>query len=90
MFHITQTAGEFLEGIMTRRNWPDGSCIRLQAQQDGSGKAVVGKEENGDQTFEHNGKTVLVVNEQDAEQLSEKTLDAQQKDGSVQLVLKEQ
>ncbi len=90
MFGITSIAGEFLETIMTRQNWPQGACIRLQAQTDGSGKAVVGKQEHGDQTFEHNGKTVLVVNEQDAEQLSEKTLDAQQKDGDVQLVLKEQ
>lgn len=83
MLNVTQAATERLAEILESRETEEGTAVRFVHD----GQSVGLREDNkreGDQEFEHDGRTVLLLDSQMSDLLANHTLDV---DGS-QLMLK--
>jgi len=75
MLTITDAAGARLAEILQERNAPDEVAVRLVY--DGQNLAMQADSSRpGDETFEHEGRTVLLLDDQLSGLLAEQTLDA--------------
>jgi hypothetical protein len=72
--------------LIERNNIPEPQAIRLVPGQQGLGLAPDAPRP-GDATFEHDGRTVLTMEQDLAEKLDGRTLDVDQADGQTQLKL---
>ncbi len=86
MLTVTDAACAHFAQMLDQANAPEGTSIRLVAQEQGLG-IQPGSSRDGDSTFDHDGKTVLVVEEQVAQGLGEHTIDVQEADGAAKLVI---
>lgn len=87
MLDVTPTACEAIHDMLEKGNAPEDVALRLSTQQGGSLGLTPDREAPSDTSFEHSGRTVLVVDEQLANDLDGRTLDATSTDAGVQLTL---
>lgn len=77
MFTVTDDARAYLAGIIDANNLPDDQAVRLVIKDEGVALAA-DTEKAGDTSIEHDGRTVLLVDESLNERLGEMTLKTQQ------------
>ena len=76
MLKVTQAATEYLNDMLARMQVPTDSAVRIVPKLDGGGLATtIDQERDGDQHFDCEGRTVLVLDSEIATALSEQTLD---------------
>ncbi|TVQ60474.1 MAG: hypothetical protein EA379_08080 [Phycisphaerales bacterium] len=74
MLTVTERACEKFASLINENGLPENVAIRLVVH--GEGLAVAPDEERpGDKTFDHDGRTVLLIEPAIAEHLDERTLD---------------
>jgi len=76
MLTLTQAAGEHLSKLLDESDANDEAAVRLVAREQGLALAA-DQPRPEDTTFEHDGKTVLILDQQVAEALADRTLDVQ-------------
>lgn len=76
MLTITHAAGGYLSRMLADHAASENTAVRLVAGADGM-KMALDQERPGDATFDHDGRRVLLLDEQAAQALSERTLDVQ-------------
>lgn len=86
MLTVTEAAGSYLADLLTQANAPDDTAIRFVLKDD-TITPQVDHERPGDTTFEHAGSTILVLDASLSTVLEEKTLDVQETDDGLQLIL---
>lgn len=74
MLTVTEAASAHLAEILTQAGFPDDTAIRL-VHEGGRIGMQPDNERPGDTTFEHNGRVVLVLDEQVAQLLADDQLD---------------
>ncbi len=89
MFTLSDTASEYFTLMLAHPNAPDDAVIRLVAKDGGFG-LVIGTIQPGDETFAHAEKTVLAIDEQISELLTNKKLDVDATGDQPELRLTEQ
>lgn len=74
MLNVTSAARAFLSDILERADAPPECAVRILVE---SGKlsAAIDRERDGDETFVHDGSTVLVLDVETATVLVDRTLD---------------
>ena len=75
MLTVTETAGAHLAATLKESEAPEGTAVRFV---DKGGGAIALRQDSvreGDATFQHEGRTVLLLDAQMAELLAEKALD---------------
>ncbi len=75
MLTMTESAGEHLVSMLDGAKAPDEAAVRLVMAEGGLGMRA-DKAKDDDVTFEHDGRTVLVVAPDVAAALEDRTLDA--------------
>lgn len=80
MLTVTKAAGGYLVDVLDRANAPGPAAVRILVRPDGL-KTTIDEQREGDLIFEHDGRTVLVLDQKVASHLSERTLDLED-DGS--------
>jgi hypothetical protein len=86
MFTMTETAGEYLTTLLDNANAEGETAIRLVFD----GNTLLPKLDNarpGDATFDHEGRTVLVLDAQVTHVLAESMLDVRATEEGPKLVL---
>ena len=73
MLTITDAAANHLSEILNEAAAPEGSAVRFLVSREGLSLEIDSPRED-DQSIEHDGRTVLVMDPQVAELLSDKTL----------------
>lgn len=87
MLSVTDAACEHFAQMLDQANAPEGTSIRLVAKEEGLGIQPDSSRE-GDSTYDHDGRTVLVVEERIAQGLGEHTIDVEgQTEGEPRLVI---
>jgi Fe-S cluster assembly iron-binding protein IscA len=86
MLTVTQDAKNVLADILDRGNAPQEMALRLVAES-GALHLKPDQERPEDTSFDHDGKTVLIVDEKLASDLNDVVLDAQQTPDGPQLTL---
>lgn len=76
MLTVTETAGAHLSEMLTQVNAPEDMAVRVVIEEDGLALKL-DSETDGDATFDHAGKTVLVLDGPVSELLDDKTLDVE-------------
>lgn len=86
MLMVTQTAGEYLTAILENTNASEETAVRFVLD----GNTLTPKLDNahpGDETFDHDGRKILVLDAQVSQVLADSTLDVQPTDEGPKLVL---
>lgn len=79
MLNVTPAATEYLNRMLAQSHAPEEAAVRIVPKRDGEGLATtIDKERAGDQHYECEGRTVLVLDSDIAKALSEQTLDLEQ------------
>ena len=86
MLQVTEQAGELLSNMLDDADAPEGAATRFVIE-DQKIKVGVDQPREGDQTFEHNGRTVLVVDQQVGELLDDKVLSCEDHEGAKSLAI---
>lgn len=76
MLTVTKAAGGYLSAALDKANAPAESAVRILVKPEGL-RTAIDQERDGDQSFEHDGRKVLLLDEQAANELSERTLDVE-------------
>ncbi len=76
MLTVTKAAREQLTGILSTVDAPENSAVRLVLSSKGF-KLEVGRVEQDDETFSHDGNVVLVLDKEVSQMLSDKKLAVQ-------------
>jgi len=86
MLTITEAAGSHLADMLTEAEAPDDVAVRFIIQ--GRGLAMeLDNASPDDSTFNHEGRTILVLDEQLSDLLSDKTLDIKDSEEGPHLTL---
>ena len=76
MLKVTQAATAYLNDMLVRAQAPSEAAVRIVPKTDGGGLATkLDQERDGDQHYDCDGRTVLVLDSEIAKSLSEQTLD---------------
>jgi Fe-S cluster assembly iron-binding protein IscA len=87
MLNITEAAGEYLTAVLERANAPEYTAIRIRLE-DGGLSPALDLARPGDETFDHNGRLVLLLDGGACDYLSDSTLDVDETpDGPKLLIL---
>ncbi len=86
MLTITEAAGTHLQSILDKANAPDDAALRFVPGQQGL-EITMDKPRENDQQLEHEGRIILLLDQQLAEELSKHTLDAKQTEQGPALTL---
>lgn len=86
MLSVTEPAGAHLEKLLDEAEAPDGAAARFIASDQGL-TLQLDHPKPEDEIHQHDGRTVLLLNQQIAELLSDKTLDLQQTEQGPSLAL---
>lgn len=89
MLTMTEAAGTHLQNMLDKADAPDDAALRFVPGQQGL-EITMDKPRDNDQQIEHDGRTVLLLDEQLAEKLDGHTLDAKQTDQGTALTLQAQ
>ena len=74
MLTVTKAAGGYLSNMLERNHAPPDSAVRILVKPEGL-RTAIDQEHNGDTTFDHDGRKVLLLDQNAATVLSERTLD---------------
>lgn len=86
MLTVTESAGAHLSTLLTEADAPEDVAVRFIL--DGQNLAMaLDNERPEDETFDHEGKTILLLDNQISELLADKTLDIEVADDGPQLAL---
>ena len=78
MLNVTKAASDYLNDRLMQSQAPADSAVRIVTRDEGAGLATtIDHERSGDQHFDCEGRTVLVLDPQVATMLSEQTLDVE-------------
>jgi Fe-S cluster assembly iron-binding protein IscA len=86
MLTVTENAKAHLHDLISQNSIGDKQAIRLVPRENGLGLAP-DAEKPTDTAYDHNGRTVLVVDQSVAEQLADRTLDVKETSAGKQLSL---
>lgn len=86
MLNVTEPAAEHLARLLDDAQAPDGAAARFVASQEGLALQV-DTPKPGDDTIEHSGRTLLLLDEQVSDLLSDKVLDVEQTEEGLALTL---
>ena len=86
MLTMTTEAGTYLSGILEERNCPEDVAIRFLCEDQGIAMRL-DNAKPGDASIEHDGRTVLLLDEQVATMLDEQTLDLEKGEEGERLFL---
>lgn len=86
MLTVTEAAGAYLTGILAEANVEDGTAVRFVVQENRLAPYLDNARPQ-DATFDHDGRTVLVLDEGISQTLANSTLDVKETDTGPQLVL---
>ena len=86
MMTVTYTAGEHMAYTLSEHQVRDDVVLRIKLAQDGV-EIQPNKIRPGDETFDHNGKVVLVLDQQTSQLLGNKTIDLTTDDDGSCLIL---
>jgi Fe-S cluster assembly iron-binding protein IscA len=87
MLTVTEAAGVYLTEILAEANAADDTAVRFVVQENKLAP-YLDNARPGDATFDHEGRTILVLDEGISQTLANSTLDVKDTDTGVQLVLK--
>ena len=87
MLTMTEAAGAYLAQLLETAQAPEGVAVRVVVEKD-EVSMQPGRPEPGEVTFDHAGRTVLVLDEQLSTALTDKTLDVEQTDEGPTLALR--
>jgi hypothetical protein len=88
MLNITEAAGEYLTAVLERAHAPDDTGIRLRLADDALAPSVDSAHPD-DEKFDHNGRTVLLLDASVRDYLSDSMLDIEDTpDGPKLLILR--
>jgi Fe-S cluster assembly iron-binding protein IscA len=88
MLTVTESATAHLAEMLDEANAPGGAAARFVVGPEGLSLAMDAKRD-GDETFEHEGRTVLLVAQDVSELLTEKTLDLKETEQGPALTLED-
>jgi Fe-S cluster assembly iron-binding protein IscA len=88
MLTVTYTAGEHIAYMLSEHEVRDDVVLRIELTKGGI-KMQPDKMRPGDETFDHNGKVVLVLDQQTSQLLGNKTIDLMTDDDGSHLILKD-
>jgi len=86
MFIVTEAAGGYLTTVLDKTNISEGTAIRLVLE----GNTLTPQLDNarpGDETFDYEGRTVLMLDAQVSQVLDDSTLDVEATDEGPKLIL---
>jgi len=86
MFIVTEAAGGYLTAVLDKTNISEGPAIRLVLE----GNTLTPQLDNarpGDETFDYEGRTVLMLDAQVSQVLDDSTLDVEATDEGPKLIL---
>ncbi|MHC4128228.1 MAG: hypothetical protein ACYSWT_09435 [Planctomycetota bacterium] len=86
MLTMTEAAGAHLVDLLGEAEVPEDVAIRFVVESEEL-TLRLDKEQPGDESFSHEGKTVLLVDEEMSSMLAEKTLDVEPSDEGPKLTL---
>jgi hypothetical protein len=86
MLTVSDTAGAHLAELLTAANAPAELAVRFVIEKDGLALQL-DSERPGDATFQHAERTVLLLDEEVSQLLTEKTLDIHEHDDGPHLAL---
>ncbi len=86
MLTVTYTAGEHIAYMLCEHEARDDVVLRIKWMKGGI-EMRPDKMRPGDETFEHNGKVVLVLDQQTSQLLGNKTIDLMTDDDGSHLIL---
>lgn len=86
MLSVTEPASSHLEKLLDKAQAPDGAAARFVASEEGL-TLQLDHPKPEDETHEHEGRTILLLDQQVAELLSDKTLDLQDTEQGPSLAL---
>jgi hypothetical protein len=76
MLNVTPAASEYLNRMLEQAKAPSEAAVRIVPKRDGAGLATtIDQERAGDQHYDCEGRTVLVLDSEIAKTLSDQTLD---------------
>jgi len=87
MMTLTEAAGDHLTEILSNSDVPEGVAVRFVCQESEISLSL-DNQKPGDATLEHQGKTVLLLDQHAAEYLDGATVDAEQTDKGAKLFLR--
>ena len=88
MLTVTESASAHLAEMLDEANAPGGAAARFVNGPEGLSLAMDAKRD-GDETFEHDGRTVLLVAQDVSELLTDKTLDMKETEQGQALTLED-
>ena len=88
MVTVTYTAGEHLAYMLSEHQVRDDVVLRIQLTKSGV-EIQPDTIRPGDETFDHNGKVVLVLDQQTLQLLGNKTIDLMTDDDGSHLILED-
>lgn len=88
MLSVTEAAGAHLAEILDRQDCPDNHALRL-VHQEGKLTFALDEPRPGDESVEHDGRTVLVVDEPISELLQNQTMDVESTDDGDRLAIRQ-
>ena len=87
MLTLTESASAHLNDLLAKSDAPDDAAARFVPGEQGL-RLVLDQPRDGDQTFDHEDKTVLVMEPQVAQFLEQATLDTEKTEQGEQLTLR--
>ena len=88
MLTVTYTAGEHIAYMLSEHEVRDDVVLRIELTKGGI-KMQPDKMRPGDETFDHNGKVVLVFDQQTSQLLGNKTIDLMTDDDGSHLIIED-
>ena len=88
MLTVTYTAGEHIAYMLSEHEVRDDVVLRIELTKGGI-KMQPDKMRPGDETFDHNGKVVLVLDQKASQLLGNKTIDLMSDDDGSHLILED-
>ena len=86
MLTVTESASSHLAQLLSESDAPDGAAVRIAHDKDGW-SLLLDNADPDDQKYEHNGRTVLVIDPESADLLGDVTLDVQIEDAEAHLTI---
>jgi Fe-S cluster assembly iron-binding protein IscA len=86
MLTITESAGSHLAQLLSESDAPEDAAVRIAHDQEGW-SLLLDNADPEDQRFEHEGRTVLVIDNESAELLGDVTLDVQMDETEAHLTI---
>ena len=87
MLTITDAAGSFLAEMLGEADAPEDVAIRFVAEEEGLALRL-DRKQDADSAFDHEGRTIMVLDEEMSDFLAERTLDIEDSDDGPKLSLR--